>query len=433
MAEEKPESCPWTQAPEATQPVKDNEVNAKFEIGFDVPGHFDKQPIHESIAIAAFIRSLVVFPKATTYNNLNHKQWEYFRGMIWNDDPSCLLFKKSDNDNRLFGIGAEWYQAFTSGPPNCMTQRSHFGNLQFLHAMGVHEGEKPHDTRDRFLKWMGVMYKLACGNQKVSELQPLRDHFPELFNGSTYPSGGTTLRDLILADRPEYKDSNIPLRALGICMHIIQDSYAVGHVQRRLANPQDFVGRDDHGYINFKPGTWGKWGAIVSFHTYGTQNTHRHSFYDGLEGADLPNPKNLETYNRLHGARDAIDACERLINAFAQKKEWDELRQELETNVFAIDAEATPCNSAVDNKIPGLDPTNALDFDGPHEIFHQAGFSQKLSTLESGLLVSVPGHRRWLARVRNSLMASSFLLILFLMGVAAQFALFRFSPRAVSG
>ena len=334
----------------------DGDVHANFEIGFDYPGPGQKHPIHENIAIAAFLNSSLTFPKATTYNNLNHKQWEYFRGMIWNDDPECLLFEKSTDDNRLFGIGADWYHKFLSGNKNCMTQRSHFGDLQFLHSMGAAENELPHTTRDRMLQWMGIMYKLACGNQGVSESQHLREHFDDsMFNRTTDPSGGTTLRDLILADRPEYKDSNIPLRALSICMHTVQDSFAMGHVQRRLLNPRDFERRDKNGYLNFKPGTWAQWGPIVSFHTYGTQDTDRHSFYDGLEGARVPNPRDLGSFNRLLGARDAIDACILLVNAFARKQQWEELRQELEKGVFAIDRDSKPYNSAVDGSIPGLD------------------------------------------------------------------------------
>ena len=389
---------------ETSQSKHGGSVRANFEIGFDYPGPGEKHPIHESIAIAAFIRSMVIFPKATTYNNLNPKQWEYFRGMIWNDDPSCLLFRRSENDSRLFGIGKDWWEQFQFGSPKCMTQRSHFGDLQFLHAMGSHEGELPYDTRDRLLKWIGIMYKLACTNQGVLELQPLRDHFPELFTSSTDPSGGTTLRDLILATTPEYRFSNIPLRALGICMHIIEDSYAIGHVQRRLLNPQDFVGRDPKRYISFKPGTWGHWGTIVSFHTYGHQNDKRHSFYDGLGEANLPNPKDLNTFNRLHGARDAIDACILLINAFAQKHPWEELRQELEGKVFAIDPEAKPCNSAVDDVIPGVDYPNTPNLFRSQNVEYEARLACKLSALESGLQVELVPRREcrgvWL---RNNL------------------------------
>jgi hypothetical protein len=406
VAQRNPTPCPPLYVIEPSLPKESNTFHANFEIGFDYPGPGEKHPIHESIAIAAFIQSSITFPKATTYNNLNLKQWEYFRGMIWNDDPSCLLFNRSENDSRSFNVGARWWKQFQFGAPKCMTQRSHFGDLQFLHAMGSEDNEKPHDTREGLLNWMGIMYKLACGNQGVSELQPLRAHFPaKMFDDSTDPSGGTTLRDLILASTPEYRDSKIPLRALGICMHMIQDSYAMGHVQRRLLNPKDFAGRDANGYLNFNAGTWAQWGAIVSFHTYGNQKEKRHSFYDGLEGANLPNPKDLGSYNRLHGARDAIDACVLLINAFAQKRSWDDLRQELEKGVFAIDPNAKNCNSAVDDFIPGLDKesANALVAHQVQEFDYEVGLLRKLSGLESGLYGSpMAGKQRRMLLFRNS-------------------------------
>lgn len=396
----------------------DGDVHANFEIGFDYPGPGEKHPIHENIAIAAFLNSSLTFPKATTYNNLNHKQWEYFRGMIWNDDPECLLFEKSTDDNRLFGIGADWYHKFLSGNKKCMTQRSHFGDLQFLHSMGAAENEMPHTTRDRMLQWMGIMYKLACGNQGVSEDQHLREHFDDsMFNHTTNPSGGTTLRDLILADRPEYKDSNIPLRALGICMHTVQDSFAMGHVQRRLVNHWDFERRDKNGYLVFRPGTWAQWGPIVSFHTYGTQDEDRHSFYDGLEGARIPNPRDLNSFNRLLGARDAINACILLVNAFARKQSWEELRRELETGVFAIDPNAKPCNSAVDGSIPGLDYTYAEESLHIPEETRCAGPLEKRSLVdfEAGTwpYANKQEHRRvaWLRRLALTLMISLLILL----------------------
>lgn len=364
--------------------TKDIPMHASFEIGFDIPGPGEKHPIHESIAIAAFIRSELKFPRATTYNNLNHKQWEYFRGMIWNDDPDCLLFDDSASDNRDFGLGAEWWKEFKTGSENRMTRRSHFGDLQFLHAMGSRERELPHYTRDRLLQWMGVMYRLACGDQGISEHHKLGDHFgPEYFDHSTIPSNDRSFRELILATTPNYRASNVAQRALGVCMHMIGDSYAVGHVQRRLKNPGDFAGRDRDGYLNFKAGTWGQWGPIVSFHTYGNQKESRHSFYDGLEGADLPNPKDLGSYNRLHGARDAIEGCILLMNAFARKQPWDELRKKLEEGIFAIDEHAKPCNADVDGKVPGLDFASAMEPVQPSQYYDDAAYMRKLSALES--------------------------------------------------
>ena len=181
------------------------------------------------------------------YQNLTQQQWEYFRGVIWNDDPSCLLLKDEEGDNHAFGVGIEFLNAFYNGPSNCMTKRSHFGNLQFLHGMATDVGEPAQTTKDKLMLWLEVMYKLACGNQGVAGSDKLAARFPKDFDNSTDPNGDATLNNLILGTTPSYKYVKLERRALGICMHIIQDSYAVGHTQRRFLNCQDLAPRDDQG------------------------------------------------------------------------------------------------------------------------------------------------------------------------------------------
>ncbi|KAK6507218.1 hypothetical protein TWF481_005668 [Arthrobotrys musiformis] len=387
------------------------EVRANFEIGFDWPGPGKRHPIHETIAIAAFIRSDIHFHPDTTYYNLSPQQWEYFRGLIWNDDPSCLLFKRSEDNNHWFGAGIEFYAEFIGGKPNRMTQRSHYRDLQFLHAMGSRDGELPHHTRGRLLDWMGVMYRLACGDQGVEENHDLREHFPGLFSGDTDPSEWATLRDLILGTTPEYRNTQIPLRALGICLHTIQDSYAMGHTQRRLLNPQDFSGRDLNGYLNFKLGTWAKWGPIVSFHGYKNQNHDRHGFYDGLEGAGLPDPKNLGSFNRLNGARDAIDASIFLMNAFAHKRLWEDVRRDLEAGIFALDRYAKPCNTDVDGEIPGLNSYPVSNYDEKLGSNCEADLTHRLATPQTNAH-RLGRYQKWIGDKRRRWM---FILISFLL------------------
>lgn len=325
-------------------------------MGFKVGGSIDisKNPIHETMAIASFIKSKLFgsFPPGTTYNNLNLKQWEYFRGIVWNDDPSCLLFDDSTTTNHDFGVGVEWYDAFKSGPANCMTQRSHFGDLQFLHSMATQTGESPAATKKKLLAWLEVMYKLACGGQGVSVNDQLRSVLPAHFGDSTTPRGSSTLKDLFLATTPKYQWSNVQLRALGHCLHVIQDSYAMGHTQRQLLNRAD-ASRDGDGYVRFdRPGTWGKLGPVVAFHSYVGQNADRHGHYDSLNGGALPNPKDLNSFNGLLGARDAIDVCLTFINFYAAKTPWEAgVQQFLDGQVFALDPNAQPANSDVDQRL----------------------------------------------------------------------------------
>ena len=226
-------------------------LRAKYEIGFRYTfgAIVDKKPIHECIAIAAFINSNLKFPPNTIYQTLKTKQWEFFRGLIWNDDPSCLLLNDKEGDNHDFGFGIEWADAFFNGPAGCMTKRSHFGNLRFLHAMATRKEESAEETKQNLMLWLEIMYKLACGNQGVSGNDQLNIRFPKDFDRQTDPSGSRTLRDLIMATTPSYKYLLLDRRALGICLHIVQDSYAVGHTQRRLRNCQDLAPRDSKGEL----------------------------------------------------------------------------------------------------------------------------------------------------------------------------------------
>ena len=222
-------------------------LSAEYEIGFNGPfGLPVKQSIHEDMAIAAFIGSKLPFPKGTEYNNLNPNQWEYMRGLIWSDDPTCLLFVDSPESNNQLGLGKEFLQEFFLGPEFGITKRSHFGDLQFLHGMGSQTNEDPNVTKKNMIAWLEVVYKLAIG-QDVSEADRLDKRFPDLFNASSNPSGNVDLRHLFLGTTPSYRKANIPRRALGHCLHMIQDSYAVGHTLRRLTNPDDLDGNDEDG------------------------------------------------------------------------------------------------------------------------------------------------------------------------------------------
>ncbi|KAL8707240.1 MAG: hypothetical protein Q9220_007683 [cf. Caloplaca sp. 1 TL-2023] len=331
--------------------LRSSDIGARYEIGFKAPaGIVNKKPIHESIAIAAFIASSLHFPSGVTYANLDQKQWEYIRGLIWNDDPSCLLLNDSHGNNHDFGFGVQWYEAFINGPDNCMTKRSHFGNLQFLHGMATIVGEPATTTKTNLMAWLETMYKLACGDQGVSSSDQLATRFPDHFNASTNPAGSSTLKDLILATTPSYGWIKLERRALGICLHIVQDSYAIGHTRRRIRNPQDLAPRDGQGYIRFKPNTFGDFGAIIAFHAYLGQNEARHEHYDTLlEGESLPTPKNVESFNNILGARNAIDASTKLINLFAAKTKWDDgVRQFLSDDVFVLDPNVQPANTDVD-------------------------------------------------------------------------------------
>ncbi|KAH7174852.1 uncharacterized protein B0J16DRAFT_364875 [Fusarium flagelliforme] len=369
--------------------TNNDEVHANYDIGVGVsfPTKMDiKFPVHESIVVAAFINSDMTFPRGTVYNNINDKQWEFFRGVVWNDDPSCLLFEDATTDNRMFSLGIEWLNAFKFGEEKCMTKRSHMGNLQFFHGMGSVLGEKPEKTRKNILTWIEVMYKLACGNQGISETDKLSDVLPGYFGKETVPSKTDTLRDLLLATTPKYKEADIQKRAFGVCLHMISDSYALGHTQRRLKNPSDMIERDTAGYIRFQPDTYGDWGSIVCFHTYNDQDGDRHGHYDDKDGEVDPTPRDVTTFNETIGARNAIDACTNMINMFIKKTEWDDgVKQFLEDEIFVLDRCARPSDCFTDESVISDVYTYEEDVEEKAEEFdYEAGLQRKLASLEAG-------------------------------------------------
>ncbi|KAM0467777.1 hypothetical protein ACHAP7_011581 [Fusarium lateritium] len=370
--------------------TNDDQVRANYDIGVGVsfPTKMDiKFPVHESIVVTAFINSDMTFPRGTVYNNINDKQWEFFRGVVWNDDPSCLLFEDVTEDNRMFGLGIEWLNAFKFGDEKCMTKRSHMGNLQFFHGMGSKMGEKPQKTRQNILTWMEVMYKLACGDQGVSENDALSDVLPGYFGKETVPSKSDTLRDLLLATTPKYNKADIQKRAFGICAHMISDSFALGHTQRRLRNPADLIERDTAGYIRFRPDTYGDWGSIICFHTYNDQDGDRHGHYDDKDGEQDPDPKDVTTFNEMVGARNAIDGCTKLINLFIKKTKWDDgVKQFLEDDIFLLDPCAKPSDHFTDESVISYvyqDREKSQEFD------YQAGYQRKLASLEEGPIITL--------------------------------------------
>ncbi|KAF5022677.1 hypothetical protein F66182_5225 [Fusarium sp. NRRL 66182] len=386
--------------------TQDDQVRANYDIGVGVsfPTKLDlKFPVHENIVLAAFINSDMVFPRGTVYNNINDKEWEFFRGVVWNDDPSCLLFEDVARDNRLFGLGIEWLNAFKFGDENCMTKRSHMGNLQFFHGMGSKVGEKPEKTRENILTWMEVMYKLACGDQGVSENDRLKEALPGYFDKSTVPSQSDTLRDLLLATTPKYAEADIQKRAFGVCLHMISDSYALGHTQRRLRNHSDLIERDTAGYIRFRPDTYGDWGSILCFHAYNDQDGDRHSHYDDKNGERDPAPRDVTTFNEIVGARNAIDGCTALINFFVQKARWEDgVKQFLEEEIFVLDHDARPSDNFTDEVVI---PYPYHDQDEKCVFKYQSGFERKYASLEAGVpakRITATKYETWLRRSRVS-------------------------------
>lgn len=205
------------------------------------------EPVHENITLAALIASEYPVDHSMTYSTASSAVWEIFRGVIWNDDPSCDLFHDSADQNNEFAwdqgvtYGTKFQKAksFGASRSKAMLGRSHFGDLQFLHAMGCERGEVPNETLSKVLLWCETMYKLAVGDQGVSagdqimRVSVTRNDISlhKFFDDHTTPKGSDTLHTLLTCNS-KYEHLDVQSRALGSLFHVIQDSYAHGHTKR---------------------------------------------------------------------------------------------------------------------------------------------------------------------------------------------------------
>src|SRR4030095_9734687 len=99
----------------------------------------------------------------------------------------------------------------------------------------------------------------------------------------------------------------------------------------------------------FKPGKYGKYGEVENFHFYGGQKPEDHDKYD-KPGDPPPTAANLDSFNEMHGARDAIDAGIALLNLWSNATPWSVpggAKELLEGTIFKLSVSATPSDATV--------------------------------------------------------------------------------------
>jgi hypothetical protein len=329
--------------------------------GFKVLGPFNYgKPVHENVTLAALRGTPVTVPDGVTVGS-DQATNEFLRGLFWNDDPEVLLFDEDRKTNWNISSGFSYGQQFTAAESASqnnlrnLTGRSHFFDLQFLHAMAEKDHEAAEVTKAKVMLWLEIIYKLSTG-EGVAATDRLNaitikttvggEEFSlgRYFTDQSAPRGTDTIGYLLTRDS-KCKSMQIPRRAIGALLHTVQDSYAYGHVRRTLLNPSDQV---DGSIDNFKPGTYAKLGAVKTFHTYRGQDDKKHGKYD-LPTNDLV-PSDLATFNTTVGARDAIEASRPLLTMWHAKKPWAGAggpREYLADTVFKLDAEVTESNHDV--------------------------------------------------------------------------------------
>lgn len=257
----------------------------------------------------------------------------YIQGVFWNDDPERLLCPWCSyfHINKWGPIWASRFLEakakatkvdaqvhFTSG--NSLLARSHFGDLQFLHAMTGRSGVPASVTLEKILDWAEFTYKIASGTIRPDA--PIKDikqaAILKLFVNDPAILEGT-VADL-------FHNGAVRRVALGSLLHMMQDSYSQSHVNRfDQTSPQRRFCR----------------GAIRGFHAYVGQDGEKHA------AADLWPEGIAESASSRAPFCDPVSAGARLLS-FADPltaASWPEVEKFLRETVFSLDDRAALSNA----------------------------------------------------------------------------------------
>ncbi|WP_311222635.1 MULTISPECIES: hypothetical protein [unclassified Acidovorax] len=319
-----------------------------------------KSPVHESITLAAVGCSADrgwEYDCVTIDAVQEHRTLLY--GVRWPDDPPFLLNRKSPP--RIKGCDVNvtlrstsqpacWWGLFKDagiqakkktesktpafGPGDYLLYRSHYGDLQFMHAMGAYDGESAGETVDRMKMWAEFLWGLASGSMSTST--PLKD----LGNSelARYFPGELTAMNLFATGIIEVR-KDLDHVAMGALLHMVQDSFSQAHTDRGLESGAQC------GSTGFdRPG------QIQQFRSYAKQSSTLH------DEADTPDALGLHT---TQISPSAVDVSRAFLTMWKQKKSWFEVEPYFDC-VFeprdrSIEADAGPYTVVQPTRVEAVD------------------------------------------------------------------------------
>lgn len=273
-------------------------------------------------------------------------------GVRWNDDPPFRFESafgkyrgcKAGDTVRLVVQPECWGRVFYDGKKRAargdvlnartapLLVRSHFGDMQFLHAMGAADGESPDVTFGRIMMWAEFTWKVATrkippdGIVANQDVPGIRDVFG---------MNGWSVQDLFALGNPNIrKPAYLGSVAFGSLLHTVQDSFSRAHVERE----QVTKGAKCPGAAS----DYAAPGHIKEFHSYGHQDADKHSEADVRAAFSV---------HWSSGSPNAVDVGRVLARFYDRQAEWLEVRPYVEC-VFGLAPNATvasPGDYAVDD------------------------------------------------------------------------------------
>ncbi len=238
------------------------------------------------------------------------------RGIWWSDDPNQNLYK---------GLQLVWVgnmqdaarrakdKKYTIDGKYKMHYRSHYGDMQFMHAMASKDGEQAEDTRLKILMWAEYLYEISIGNLREDTL------FKDVpVNGLDNYFKRQADWKLSWLMQPRYLlrhfNNDFADHALGALLHMIQDSFSDSHVERVYTSTEKCSA-----------------GFVKRFNSYARQSSYSHGEADTFHAYDT---------NNFPVHFGPIEVSANLIWLSRNKSDWNLIvRPYLEGTVFCFDGQ----------------------------------------------------------------------------------------------
>ena len=231
--------------------------------------------------------------------------------------PKCWkgLFSDADKTAKQRMASRPGEPAF--GPGDYLLYRSHFGDLQFFHSMAAHDGETAAETQQRMRMWAQFLWGVATQTIPTDQfirtlgMAPLALYFP----------GDMTATNLMATGIVEVR-KDLDQVALGVLLHMLQDSFSQAHAGRAPESGAACEGK----------ARFAQPGKIRQFYSYAGQVGSLHDHEDTFKALGL---------QTLQVSPSVVDASRALLTLWKEKAAWHEAEKYFDC-AFALEAPDAP-------------------------------------------------------------------------------------------
>jgi hypothetical protein len=217
------------------------------------------------------------------------------------------------------------------GPGDYLLYRSHYGDLQFMHSMGAVDGEAAGQTRARMKMWArflwGVATREIAADKYIRQigLEDLTRYFP----------GDITATNLFATGIVEVR-KDIDQVALGVLLHMVQDSFSQAHADRAAETGGLCEGN-----------TYARPGAIKRYYSYARQDGSLHDEEDTFGALGL---------QTVQISPNAVDVSRAFIDLWRNRVNWLEAEKLFDCAFELQDASAPAAPGRCVRAGPGETP-----------------------------------------------------------------------------